>query len=110
VILNNELQLRYITNPVILFIHGGPDNTMSQYKDDIYDSWSKEFIWDQKGAEKTFGNNIPKEINKDFYMNNPLTIEQMTNDGIELTQYLLKYLNKRKVILVGTSWGSILAT
>lgn len=41
------------------------------------------------GAGKTFGNNIPKEINKDFYVNNPLTIEQMTNDGIELTNTCL---------------------
>lgn len=102
-----------IKNPVILFIHGGPGSTMSQYKDDIYGDWAKEFTlvhWDQRGAGKTFGNNAPKEITEDFYVNNPLSVEEMTNDGIELTQYLLKYLNKRKVIVVGTSWGSILAT
>ena len=102
-----------ITNPVILFIHGGPGSTMSQYKEDIYDSWTKEFTlvhWDQRGAGKTFGSNAPKEITDFFLANNPLSVEEMTDDGIELTQYLLKYLNKRKVIIVGTSWGSILAT
>jgi pimeloyl-ACP methyl ester carboxylesterase len=102
-----------ITNPVILFIHGGPGSTMSQYKDDIYGSWTKEFTlvhWDQRGAGKTFGNNVPKEITDEFYVSNPLSVEEMTNDGIDLTKYLLKYLNKRKVIIVGTSWGSILAT
>tara|TARA_R110000868_G_scaffold410127_1_gene697262 strand:+ start:867 stop:1136 length:270 start_codon:yes stop_codon:yes gene_type:complete len=61
------------------------------------------------GAGKTFGNNIPKEINKDFYMNNPLTIEQMTNDGIELTQYLLKYLKKSYSCwhILGVNFGNL---
>ena len=32
----------------------------------------------------------------------------MTNDGIELSEYLLKHLGKQKIILFGTSWGSAL--
>jgi pimeloyl-ACP methyl ester carboxylesterase len=32
----------------------------------------------------------------------------MMADGIELTKHLLKYLNKEKVILFGSSWGSVL--
>jgi len=32
----------------------------------------------------------------------------MVTDGIELSEYLLKYLGKQKIILFGTSWGSAL--
>ena len=100
-------------NPIILIIHGGPGSTMSHYKDDVYADWLKEFTivhWDQRGAGKTFGKNCPKIINEEFYLNNPLTVNEMVNDGILVTQYLLKQLNKKKIILIGTSWGSILAT
>lgn len=102
-----------IKNPVILFIHGGPGSTLSHYKDDVFREWTKKFTivhWDQRGAGKTFGKNAPNEINEEFYLNHPLEVEKMTKDGIELSQYLTKYLNKRKIIIVGTSWGSILAT
>ena len=101
------------SNPVILLIHGGPGSTMSQYEDGIYADWLKEFTivhWDQRGAGKTFGKNYSKEITEEFYFKNPLSVEKMTNDGIAVAQYLIKHLNKSKVILMGTSWGSILAT
>ena len=100
-------------NPIVLIIHGGPGSTMSHYKDGVYAEWLKEFTivhWDQPGAGKTFGKNCPKDINEEFYLNTPLTVNEMVNDGISVTQYLLKRLNKKKVILIGTSWGSILAT
>ncbi len=99
------------TKPVILFLHGGPGSTMSPFADNIYSGWKKDFVlvnWDQRGAGKTYGRNTPSEINEEYYVNNPLTVEQMMKDGIELTHYILDYLDKKKVILLGTSWGSIL--
>jgi pimeloyl-ACP methyl ester carboxylesterase len=99
------------TKPVILFLHGGPGSTMSLYDDAIYGYWKKDFIlvnWDQRGAGRTFGRNAPEEVTEDYWIENPLTVEQMTADGIELSEYLLKHLNKQKIILIGTSWGSIL--
>lgn len=101
-----------ISKPVILFLHGGPGSVMSPY-DKIYDEWEKDFIlvnWDQRGAGRTFGRNAPAEINENYWIENPLTIEQMTADGIELSEYLIKHLGKQKVILIGTSWGSVLGT
>lgn len=100
-----------ITKPIILFIHGGPGSTMSLYDDAMYGDWEKDFIlvnWDQRGAGKTYGHNAPAELDEAFLMKNQLTVTQMTKDGIELTKYLLQYLKKKKVILLGTSWGSIL--
>ena len=37
-----------------------------------------------------------------------MTLDRMTQDGIELTEYLCKHLGKRKVILVAHSFGTIL--
>lgn len=99
------------TRPVVLFIHGGPGSALSPYSDAIYKSWEEEFIlvqWDQRGTARTFGSNAPDELTPGYLQSNPLTLDQMTADGIELSQYLLKYLRKRKLILFGSSWGSIL--
>jgi pimeloyl-ACP methyl ester carboxylesterase len=102
-----------IENPVILFIHGGPGSVMSPYSDNIYGKWKAEYVlvnWDQRGAGRTFGRNAPHEITENYWIENNLSIDKMVKDGIELTEYLTKYLNKQKVILMGTSWGSILGT
>lgn len=101
------------SKPVILFLHGGPGSTMSQYDETIYGHWKMDFIlinWDQRGAGRTFGRNAPAIDSEGYWIENPLTVGQMVNDGIELTEYLIKHLGKRKIILIGTSWGSILGT
>ena len=99
------------SKPIILFIHGGPGSPISPYSDNLYKEWEKDFIivqWDQRGTGKTFGRNAPEELTPDYLKSNPLTLELMTNDGIELSEYLLKHLGKQKIILFGTSWGSVL--
>jgi pimeloyl-ACP methyl ester carboxylesterase len=100
-----------ITKPVVLFIHGGPGSPMSPYADAIYGDWEKDFVlvqWDQRGTARTYGRNAPPELTPEYLQSTPLTLEQMTADGIELSQYLLKYLRKQKLILFGSSWGSAL--
>ncbi len=95
---------RSCANPVVLFLHGGPGNTMSPYADAIYGDWQDAFTlvqWDQRSAGKTFGRN-PGSADQE------LTVEQMAQDGIELASYLTRYLGTQKVILVGGSWSSIL--
>lgn len=99
------------SKPVILFLHGGPGSTMSQYDDAAYGYWKKDFVlvnWDQRGAGRTFGKNAPEEVTEDYWIENPLTVEQMSSDGIELSEYLIQHLRTPKIILIGTSWGSIL--
>ena len=99
------------SKPVVLFLHGGPGSPLSPYASSIYGAWEKDFIivqWDQRGTGKTFGKYAPAELDSDYLKSNPLTVEQMTADGIELTEYLIKYLGKQKIILFGTSWGSVL--
>jgi pimeloyl-ACP methyl ester carboxylesterase len=92
-------------NPVILFVHGGPGNPMSLFSDAIYGGWAADYTivqWDQRGSGMTYGKNRPSD-------DTPLTIEQISDDGIELARYLTQHLGKRKVILMGGSWSSIIA-
>jgi len=99
------------SKPVVLFLHGGPGSTMSPYDDAIYGKWNKDFIlvnWDQRGAGKTFGRNAPAVVNEDYWIANPITVDQMTADGIKIAEYLTKYLGKQKIIIVATSWGTVL--
>ncbi len=92
-------------NPVILFISGGPGNPLSVYSDAVYGAWAGQFTlvqWDQRGAGKTFGRSPPAP-------GAVLTIEQMRDDGNELAAYVAHRYGKKKVILWGSSWGSVLA-
>lgn len=83
---------------------------MSPYEH-VYGEWQKDFVlvhWDQRGAGRTFGRNAPADLNEDYWIENPLTVEQMTADGIELSEYLLEHLGKEKIVVIGSSWGSVL--
>ncbi len=91
-------------NPVILFIHGGPGNALSPYADAIYAGWERHYTlvqWDQRGAGMTYAKQRPTE-------DVALTVEQMRDDGIAVARYLAQHLGQQKVILMGSSWGSIL--
>lgn len=94
------------SKPLVLFIHGGPGNALSPYARNIYGAWEKDFTlvqWDQRGAGRTFSRN-PKTAESS------LTVAQMTQDGVELATYLTNHLYKKKVILLGSSWGTVLGT
>jgi pimeloyl-ACP methyl ester carboxylesterase len=88
-------------NPVILILHGGPGIALSLMPRDFLWSWSKPFTlvtWDQRGAGKTFGRSGPVSAD--------ITIDQMVRDGVELAEFIRGYVHKKKIVLVGVSWGS----
>lgn len=90
-------------NPVLLFLHGGPGDVTNPWSSSYFFSWLKYFTvvqWDQRGAGRTLrktGESIGPTM----------TIERMTQDGVELSDYLRRHLQKEKIILVGHSWGSV---
>ncbi|HEV7606257.1 MAG TPA: alpha/beta hydrolase [Steroidobacteraceae bacterium] len=91
-------------NPVVLFIHGGPGNAMSAYADAMFAGWERNLTlvqWDQRGAGKTFGRSGPS-------VEPTLTIERMAMDGVEVAEYLTRHLHKKRIVLTGSSWGSLL--
>ncbi|OIK11796.1 proline iminopeptidase [Bacillus sp. MUM 116] len=90
-------------NPVLLLIHGGPASTYSIFSP-LLRSWEKHFIvtqWDQRGAGKTFGKN-----GKDG--SGTITFDRLAKDGIEVAEYLRGKLGHKKVILIGSSVGSLI--
>ncbi|MEP6984848.1 MAG: alpha/beta hydrolase [Chloroflexota bacterium] len=89
-------------NPVLLIVHGGPASTYG-IMSHLIRSWEKYFTivqWDQRGAGRTFRKNGVNGSGK-------LTFERLVSDGIELTEYLINHLGKEKLILIGSSVGSI---
>ena len=91
-------------NPVVLFLHGGPGDAYSPFADSLFHGWDKDLTlaqWDQRGAGRTYGKNGPS-------IEKTMTIERMVHDGVEVAEFLTRHLHKKKIILVGGSWGSIL--
>jgi pimeloyl-ACP methyl ester carboxylesterase len=91
-------------NPVLLIVHGGPGVSLMAYTP-LFRSWEKYFTvvqWDQRGDGKTFGQNGTAG-------SRPMTINQMSLDGIDVSRFLLHHLHQPKLIVLGHSWGSILA-
>jgi pimeloyl-ACP methyl ester carboxylesterase len=90
-------------NPILLLIHGGPASTYSVFNP-LLRSWEKHFTvvqWDQRGAGKTFGKN-----GKDGC--GTITFDRLAQDGIEVTEYLIAKLGQPKVVLIGSSVGSLI--
>ncbi len=90
--------------PILLFLHGGPGSNEGFFAYKFQRDLEEHFIvvnWDQRGAGKSFSKKIPKES---------MNIEQFILDTSELIKLLLNRFNKKKLYLVGHSWGSILGT
>jgi pimeloyl-ACP methyl ester carboxylesterase len=66
--------------------------------------WDRDFTivhWDQRGTGRTFEKNGATG-------GKLMTIEQMTNDGLQVVEFLLRRLGARRVVLVGHSWGTVI--
>jgi pimeloyl-ACP methyl ester carboxylesterase len=87
--------------PVLLFLHGGPGDIQSPLPD-IYQPLEEHFVlvqWDQRGAGRTLAR---------AGLQQAVSLEQLTRDGIELAEYVRRYLHTTNLIVVGHSWGSYL--
>ncbi|MEH6938302.1 alpha/beta hydrolase [Bacillus sp. JJ664] len=92
-------------NPILFFIHGGPASTYSVFNS-LLRSWEKHFTlvqWDQRGAGKTFKKNGKEG-------SGTITLNQLMEDGIELSSVICNQLEQDKIILIGSSVGSLIAT
>jgi len=92
------------TRPLLLFVHGGPGFTemalMMKYNQDL----NNHFIvvnWDQRGTALSYKPSIPKST---------MTMEQIIADGHDLTESLKKRFHRKKIFLVGHSYGTYIAT
>lgn len=90
-------------NPVLLCVHGGPGGTWIPVTR-LFASWEKNFtvvLWDERGAGKTLATTGPG-------IAPTMTIDRMTQDGLEVAEHLRRRLGKEKIVLLGHSFGSIL--
>jgi pimeloyl-ACP methyl ester carboxylesterase len=88
-------------NPVLFIIHGGPASSYSIFTP-LLRSWEKHFTlvqWDQRGCGKTFAQMGPRATGQ-------ITMEQFIRDGIELAEYLCRRLEKDRLLLLASSFGS----
>ena len=90
-----------LNNPVLLYLHGGPGSATSDVDYAFTRKWADVYTvvtWDQRNAGKSYD----KDQN-----DSTLTRALLLSDGKELTEFLLKYLAKDKIAILGHSWGSI---
>ncbi len=91
------------SDPVLLFLHGGPGNSVMGYASQFTDQLQQHFIvvqWDQRESGKTAKLNSSPE---------PLTVARMEQDASDMVDYLRKRFHQEKIYLVGHSWGGFLA-
>jgi pimeloyl-ACP methyl ester carboxylesterase len=90
------------TDPVLLFLHGGPGNSAMGYSDRFTGELQKHFIvvqWDQRESGKT------AQLNGSPV---PLSVALMEGDAVEMIRYLLTRFSQNKIYLMGHSWGGFL--
>lgn len=90
-------------NPVLLFLHGGPGvpnrHSIAKYHLDLTDDFTV-VAWDQRGTGGSYFGCDPAS----------LTLDRLISDCVELLSWLCRALGKRKIYLLGGSWGTELGT
>ena len=90
------------SNPVLLFLHGGPGNSAMGYADSFTNELQEHFVvvqWDQRESGTTEKLNVSDE---------PLSVALMEDDAIEMISYLRSRFSQDKIFLMGHSWGGFL--
>ena len=92
-------------NPVLLLIHGGPGYVSMPMSWWFTRGWEEYFTvvqCDQRGAGKTFLHNRPAAVAP------TMSRERMLADTEEMAGWVRAGLGKKKIFVVGHSWGSYL--
>ena len=91
-----------VTNPVLLFLAGGPGGSELGAMRRHGQALEQTFVvatFDQRGTGKSYDALEPTST---------LTLQQAVDDTIEVTNYLRGRFHQDKIYLVGNSWGSLL--
>jgi proline iminopeptidase len=88
--------------PLLLFLHGGPGDAQICVARPYQRELERAFVvanWDQRGAGLSYRADLDPET---------MTIDQLVEDTLEVTRWLLKRFDRPRLLLLGHSWGSIL--
>lgn len=93
------------SNPIVLFIHGGPASPLSptlwQFERPMEEYFT--FVhYDQRAAGKTFRMTPPEQVEKS------LRISRYVSDAIDVARAIRSKYGARKLILAGHSWGTVI--
>jgi pimeloyl-ACP methyl ester carboxylesterase len=87
-------------NPVLLYVHGGPAFPnyflFDRYKPGLEEEFTVCF-WEQRGGGLSYSREVMPES---------MTLEQLTSDAIEVTNYLRKRFKQEKIYLMAHSGGT----
>jgi pimeloyl-ACP methyl ester carboxylesterase len=89
-----------VTNPVVLFVHGGPGTsqlTLMRHNSRPLERFFTVVNWDQRRAGKSFAAGGDRTR---------MNMGQFVDDIVALSSYLAKRFHKDRILLVGHSWGS----
>lgn len=92
-------------NPILLVLHGGPGSPEMPDAWMFQSPWEDYFTvveWAQRGAGKTY------EANTEAQMAPGMTIAGMTRDAARVVEYLRKRFHKKRIFILGISWGTVL--
>lgn len=93
-------------NPMVLFVHGGPASpiipTLWQFQRPL-EEYFTVVNYDQRGAGKTL------TLNSEAAVADTLHIQRYVDDAIALAEHLRTRYHKRKLVLMGHSWGTVVA-
>ncbi|SDI95334.1 alpha/beta hydrolase [Chryseobacterium jejuense] len=93
-------------NPVILFVHGGPASpiapVMWMFQRPI-EEYFTVVNYDQRASGKTYN------ANDTLSLKNTININQYVDDAIQLAELIKEKYKKKKVLLIGHSWGTIIS-
>ncbi len=87
-------------NPVLMNVHGGPGNSASYIDWIAFRKLTKDYTivnWDQRNSGLTRMHD-PQDTE--------ITPELMRKDIDTVADYVLEYMNKEKLTIMGMSWGS----
>lgn len=95
---------RDVSKPLFLFLHGGPGESNLWLAHHTMKELEHHFVcvnWDQRGAGKSL---LPGPDPA------TMTIEQLYEDTLALIEHLLARFGRDRLLLLGHSWGGLLAT
>jgi pimeloyl-ACP methyl ester carboxylesterase len=90
------------SNPVLVFLHGGPGSPAIQYGRFAFKPLEQHFTvvtWDQHGCGKSYSAGIDPQS---------LTFDRLFYDAHELILQMRARFGAQRVFLMGISWGAIL--
>jgi pimeloyl-ACP methyl ester carboxylesterase len=90
------------SNPVMLYLHDGPGLAQILVARQIQAELERAFVvanWDQRGAGLSYHAGIDPAT---------MTLDRLVEDAVEVSTWLCERLERKRIVLVGQSWGSLI--